>query len=51
MIDFSCYVIFFLLLFVPVLVVMVFITLLERKLMGTMQRRRGPNVVGFFGLL
>lgn len=42
---------FFLSLFIPLLLVMAFITLLERKLMGTMQRRKGPNVVGFFGLL
>lgn len=41
----------FLILFVPLLIVMAFITLLERKVMGIMQRRRGPNVVGFFGLL
>ena len=26
-------------------------TLLERKGMSSIQRRRGPNVVGFFGLL
>jgi len=41
----------FLGLFVPLLIVMAFITLLERKVMGIMQRRRGPNVVGFFGIL
>lgn len=35
----------------PLLVVMAFITLLERKVMGIMQRRRGPNVVGAFGVL
>lgn len=27
------------------------LTLLERKIMASVQRRRGPNVVGFFGLL
>ena len=28
-----------------------FLTLLERKVMASVQRRRGPNVIGFFGLL
>lgn len=27
------------------------LTLLERKIMASIQRRRGPNVIGFFGLL
>jgi len=28
-----------------------FLTLFERKVMAAMQRRRGPNIVGFLGLL
>jgi NADH:ubiquinone oxidoreductase subunit H len=30
---------------------MAFYTLAERKLLSSFQRRLGPNVVGFFGLL
>jgi len=33
-----------------ILLSVAFLTLFERKGMGSMQRRRGPNVVGFFGL-
>jgi len=36
---------------VPVLIAVAFFTVAERKLMGAIQRRKGPNVVGFMGLL
>lgn len=36
---------------VPVLISVAFLTVSERKVMGSIQRRRGPNVVGFVGLL
>jgi len=36
---------------VPVLIAVAFFTLLERKIMANIQRRRGPNVVGLFGVL
>lgn len=36
---------------VPVLLGVAFMTILERKVMGTMQRRVGPNIVGYYGIL
>lgn len=36
---------------IPILLLVALFTLLERKLLGAIQRRRGPNVVGIFGLL
>ena len=38
-------------LIVPLLVAIAYTTLLERKVMASIQRRRGPNVVGIYGLL
>jgi NADH-quinone oxidoreductase subunit H len=38
-------------LIVPLLAAVAYFTLAERKIMASMQQRRGPNVVGFFGLL
>jgi NADH-ubiquinone oxidoreductase chain 1 len=36
---------------VPMLLVIAFITVAERKTMASMQRRLGPNAVGYYGLL
>ena len=39
----------FLAIVLPVLISVAYLTLAERKIMGGMQQRVGPNVVGFFG--
>jgi NADH-quinone oxidoreductase subunit H len=35
----------------PMLIAIAYLTLIERKVISAIQRRKGPNVVGFFGLL
>jgi NADH-quinone oxidoreductase subunit H len=36
---------------VPLLIAMAYLTYMERKVIAAMQLRKGPNVVGWFGLL
>ena len=40
-----------LILIVPILIAVAYFTLAERKILASIQRRKGPNVVGTFGLL
>ena len=36
---------------VPLLLSVAFFTLYERHILAAVQRRQGPNIVGFFGIL
>lgn len=49
--DYIINLIMFLVPFIFLLLTIALTTLLERKVMGSVQRRRGPNVAGFFGFL
>lgn len=40
-----------LIIIIPILISVAFITIGERKTMGSMQRRVGPNYIGYYGLL
>jgi NADH-quinone oxidoreductase subunit H len=40
-----------LILILPLLIAIAYLTLAERKILSSIQRRKGPNVVGVFGLL
>nr|YP_010944690.1 NADH dehydrogenase subunit 1 [Palisada intermedia]WMC20766.1 NADH dehydrogenase subunit 1 [Palisada intermedia] len=41
----------FFLIILPLLISVAYLTLIERKVMASIQRRKGPDVVGLFGLL
>lgn len=49
--DFLEFIVLSLVTIVPLLIAIAYYTLAERKVMGAIQRRKGPNVVGFWGLL
>jgi len=45
------FLIYILLLILPIVISVAFYTLAERKIIASIQRRTGPNVVGFWGVL
>lgn len=45
------YLIYSLIVIVPILIAVAYLTLLERKILGYSQLRKGPNVVGLYGIL
>lgn len=44
-------IILFLTTILPLLIAVAYFTLIERQVLGAIQRRQGPNLVGFYGLL
>ncbi len=51
MITTICIILKILAIIVPLLISVAYFTIAERKFMGSIQRRKGPNVIGFLGLL
>ena len=49
--EFIVSIILILIVLVPILLCVAFMTIIERKVMGSMQRRIGPNIVGYYGVL
>lgn len=46
-----CVILKILAIIIPLLISVAYFTIAERKIMGIIQRRKGPNVIGFLGLL
>ena len=44
-------IIYFLVVAICVLLSVAFFTVFERQTLGYIQRRQGPNIIGFFGIL
>lgn len=40
----------FIIITIPILISVAYLTLLERKILGFSQLRRGPNLIGIFGI-
>jgi NADH-quinone oxidoreductase subunit H len=51
MIFFLKTILYFLSLILPLLIAVAYFTLVERQVLAAIQRRQGPNIVGFYGLL
>lgn len=51
MLSIICIILKILAIVIPLLISVAYFTIAERKLMGSIQRRKGPNVIGFVGLL
>ena len=44
-------IIYFICLILPLLISVAYFTLIERQILAAIQRRQGPNIIGFYGLL
>jgi NADH-quinone oxidoreductase subunit H len=51
MINFFIIIFKILFIVIPILIAVAYFTLAERKILGAIQRRKGPNVIGVYGLL
>lgn len=49
--DSNFFIVFFITILITLVISVAFVTLIERKTMASIQRRKGPNVVGIVGLL
>ena len=49
--EFLISLILILIVLVPILLCVAFMTIIERKVLASMQRRVGPNIVGYYGIM